>query len=177
MKQYVIKPTSKKSVAEIQSFFKEINGVKVWVNYEETWRWGSFLLGVPDTEEEIKSYLEDQGCDTMEELLEMYDAETLEDIMLPDPDDDHIMLTEDYGYDFELVETWDGCGSWFTARCEGNVLTEEQLEEIANEFEEGWYEDSYEYAELNDWEEKYCDYEIYGGVTIEEFTDYESARI
>ena len=130
MKQYVIKPKSKKSVAEIQSFYKEIDGVQVWVNYEETWRWGSFLLGVPETEEEIKAYLEDQGVDTLEELFEMYDVKTLEEILLPDPEDDHIMLTEDYGYDFELVETWDGCGSWFTARAggsNGNKLTEEQF--------------------------------------------------
>ena len=51
--------------------------------------------------------------------------------------------------------------------------SEEELEQIAEEFSEGWYEDYIEWAEANGWVEDYCDYEIHGGFEIKEFNgDY-----
>ena len=176
MKRYVVTPQNKKSVIELQTFTKEIKGHKVTMVYEECWRWGSFILDVPETEAEVNEWLKEEvNYDTLAECLEDYGVETIEEILLPDPTEDVLMITEDYGTYFELVETWDGCASDFRAYCHGSedALSEEELEQIAEEFSEGWYEDYIEWAEANGWVEDYCDYEIHGGFEIKEFNgDY-----
>jgi hypothetical protein len=172
MKRYVITPRHKKSTIELQYWKKDIDGVPVTVTYEECWRWGSFILDVPETQEEVDQWLEDEvGYNTIGECFEDYGVESIEEILLPSLDEDIVLLTEDYGTYFELVETWDGCGSDF--RAYSPDLSAERLEEIEEEFAEGWCEGHYEWAEGEGWVEQGCDYEIHSGFEMKEFNgDY-----
>ncbi len=54
MKHYLMEPKYKKSVAEYDVFQKEIDGVTYRVVKEEVYRWGSWIVNVPSTDEEIK---------------------------------------------------------------------------------------------------------------------------
>ena len=63
MKHYRIEPTHKKSVIEIATFRRpleeltgndEDKGRWGYLRKELGWRWGSFMISVPDTDEEIK---------------------------------------------------------------------------------------------------------------------------
>lgn len=59
MKHYLIKPKMKKSIVE-REFFRRTNeeGVVEIMEMETGWRWGSFVISVPDTPEDIESMLE-----------------------------------------------------------------------------------------------------------------------
>lgn len=166
MKTYKVEPAQKKSVVEQQSWSKEIDGVKVWLTYEEVWRWGEFLVHMPDTEEEWKQYAEEIAA-TIEEAKEYY--------TVPEDLENGIELED---YDFELISTWDGCASYWYASCyPRDAFTEEQLNEIAEEAENGFYEDSYEYLEgEGEWDQQTCEFWIEGEFTFEEVepgTEYE----
>jgi hypothetical protein len=180
MKYFLIEPTYKKSVVEYNSFVKVINGVQTFATLEEGYRWGSFLMPVPETDAEIKEWIKSkddvsslqeymdwyQGVDE-EEFLAM-DTIDLAEWMLPDPEDDMCLLTEDYG-DAEMLDMWDGCWMFWNVRQNGtgdNHLSGEECTALSEAVEELYNEDYNESLEADDWE--HCDFytEIHCNIKI-----------
>ena len=180
MKYFLIEPTYKKSVVEYNSFVKVINGVQTFATLEEGYRWGSFLMPVPETDAEIKEWIESkddvsslqeymdwyQGVDE-EEFLAM-DTIDLAEWMLPDPEDDMCLLTEDYE-DAEMIDMWDGCWMFWNVRQNGtgdNHLSGEECTALSEAVEELYNEDYNESLEADDWE--HCDFytEIHSNLKI-----------
>src|SRR5210317_2006486 len=116
MKQLIIEPTYKKSVLEYQVWTKEIDGHNVRAVMELGWRWGSFYINIPDSEEEIIEWAntiskQPSYYKTVDEVLNDYGYESVEelkssDIFLPSTDEEHIELDD---YDTEMIDCWDGC--------------------------------------------------------------------
>ena len=70
MKYYRIEPTYKKSVVEWTIFRREYNGTNQFLRKELGWRWGSFVIEVPDTDEEKLEWAKEKGYDSLQECLE-----------------------------------------------------------------------------------------------------------
>ena len=110
MKHFRIEPTYKKSVIELSTFRRpleeltgndEDKGKFAYLRKGLGWRWGSFMISVPDTEEEIKEFLEERGnYDSVAEYLADYwgdediivESTTLQEYLLPSEDDDFVDL-------------------------------------------------------------------------------------
>jgi hypothetical protein len=155
MKHYRVEPTYKKSVVEYDTFSRiDENGKKIFLQREVGWRWGSWLISVPETQEEIDEYLKSKGFDTIEDFAQdcgrtyidedgnevMEVGFTLKDFLLPDEDDDQIDMSEDYP-DAELIETWDGCWEFWSVSSFQAEISEEQNELWSEEAEEAYNED------------------------------------
>ena len=188
MKYYRVEPTYKKSVVEIAVFRrKDEDGNNCFLRKELGWRWGSFLFSVPETEEEIKEFLEANGqYDSLQEYLaDHYGHEDiitedtqLEEYLLPDPEADSVDITEDFP-DAEMLDCWDGCWEYWSATRYPEDYTEEEQEELIEEIEEAYGEMYEEGVEELGWEfidtyfEMHCQPEItqcdeYGKVEGEE---------
>lgn len=145
MKNFLIEPTYKKSVIETD-IWKNANGDIL--ELETGWRWGEFMIDVPETEAEITQMLEGRGYDSLEDFLEDRNSETLEQALLPNTADDCIDLTEDY--DADLLYTDDGCWMFFKVRSQ--TLTESECIELQDKLEEIFEEDFYSGLEDAGWE-------------------------
>lgn len=164
MKEYIIEPSYKKSVIEWTSWAKEINGVNHYLQRELGWRWGSFVINVPETEEEIQAFVKEYGYEDLESLLEDYSVDSIEEIALPDPEDDEVQLDD---YEYEMLDCWDGCWDDFAVHVylEGG-LDEDERSELAEAMQE-IYEEGYEDAiEEDGWEPMDSGYSIVGGFKI-----------
>jgi len=156
MKQYIVEPTYKKSFIEIQ-FFKKVeeDGTTHYLEYHDCFRWGGAALAVPETREEIEEFKTHMGYAgaTDEEVFEDYGAETWEELALPNGDDE-IMVFEDYGWQAEFIEAWDGgCYSEWNLRSYGDsALTDDECEEEAERLSELYYEGYEEALEEEGWE-------------------------
>mmetsp|Transcript_23196 Transcript_23196/g.34594 ORF Transcript_23196/g.34594 Transcript_23196/m.34594 type:complete len:297 (-) Transcript_23196:89-979(-) len=156
MKIYNIEPTYKKSICEVELWRKSPDILPTdsdtyrfnWngpiLRRESWWRWGEWTIDIPETPEEIQEFLEDKGCATLEDYLEYHGAETIEEVLLPDQDEDeHVLPAE-----AECKYCWDGQGDEFTieqtrdlnlSREDCERLEKEALRVYADEemFEEG----------------------------------------
>ena len=138
------------------------------------WRWGDFTIEVPETDDEIAEWLEfkDEGqYDTFYDLAVDYgltetDEETgeevlpsdrsvvelIQDMLLPDLDDDYIMISEDYP-DAQMNSTWDGCWEDWSIRtgwtADSPVL--ENIDELIEEIDEAYAEEYEEGVEALGW--------------------------
>jgi hypothetical protein len=159
MKYYTVMNRFKKSVDETEWLVGEVDGVEVRVSYTTNWRSATFRVGVPDTEEDIKAFLEYYGYETLEECFEDYDTDNIYDIVMPDEEEDFIEV-DDF-YEWELDSTWDSC-------CEDyEIFTDdEEVEEKVRDVleEEGLWG---LFDELG-FESDDCIYEIHNGIVIEE---------
>ena len=165
MKQLIMEPTHKKSLLEYQVWTKEIDGHKVRATMELGWRWGSFYINIPDTDEEIiewanNAFGQTDYYKTIEEVLNDYGCESVEEMQstdrfLPSIDEEHIELDE---YDTEMIETWDGCWEDWSVYVPSDSELDSDV--IKEEVEEGWYEDSWSYMEENGWLEEDCYFEM-----------------
>ena len=158
MKHFRIEPTYKKSVIELATFRRpleeltgndEDKGKFAYLRKELGWRWGSFMISVPDTEEEIAVFLKEQGeYESVAHYLADYwgdddiidQSPSLEEYLLPSTDDDFVDLTEDY--DAEMLECWDGCWEDWDIKTGGPKLsdTDEMMEEIEEAYNEEYEE-------------------------------------
>ena len=110
-----IEPTYKKSVFEIEFFYNE--ETKVWVHYEQGWRWGTFFADV--TDEEMKELRAHNDYVDKTSRYEDFEISALTD--------------------FELNDTWDGV--WGDIRVYKVDWTEEQqteLKEIIEDSDDWW---------------------------------------
>lgn len=175
MKTVLLEPTFKKSLLEFQVWEKEIDGKMVRATMETGWRWGSFLINIPETEEEILEWANERVGQSdyytdMEHILGDYGQDTIEDltkyVFCPNENDDFIEIND---YDFEMQETWDGCWEEWTVKVPSDSDFDE--DEIREEVEEGWQEDSYDYMESNGWLEVETYYELHCNPKISELDE------
>ena len=166
MKHYLMEPKNKKACAEYDIFQKEIDGVTYCVVKEEVYRWGSWILHVPDTKQEIADWLEDMG-ETMESMIDCY--ESVDKFpFVPDSSDDFIELAD---YDAEFVEMWDGCScDWYLQDPKGEI-PEDKSEEIIDLVQDIFSENYHEGLEDEGWENVDCFQQIHSEVTLKECDD------
>lgn len=173
MKHYIIEPTWKKSVIE-KTIFRRTNedGKIIFLEKELGWRWGSFMISVPETEEEAVEFIKSEGYDGESAVLdwamdwghtilddsneEVLDPDTtvlemVQSQLLPDESDEFVDITEDYGH-AEMLECWDGCWEYWHARSYQIELTEEEQEAMVEEAEAAYYEDNEEGVKALGWE-------------------------
>ena len=180
MKHFRIEPTYKKSVIELSTFRRpleeltgndEDKGKFAYLRKELGWRWGSFMISVPDTEEEIKEFLEERGnYDSVAEYLADYwgdediivESTTLQEYLLPSEDDDFVDLTEEY--DAEMLDCWDGCWEDWDITTNGPKLAD--VDEMIEEIEEAYSEDYEEGVEALGWQFIDNFFEIHCNVTV-----------
>jgi len=157
MKTYEVTPAYKKSISETRFWIKPKGEGNIFAEHETIWRSGTFIISVPETDEEIKQWLDYR--DMTEEDLEYIS-------FLPKEDDEQVDLSD---YDFEISDTWDAVSEeWGVSWYPLNILTEDRLFTMTEEVEEKWRE-GWEEALINDgWEELDSEYIIHGGVIIEE---------
>ena len=168
MKHYLIEPQTKKCVIEREHFRRtREDGVVEMLEMETGWRWGSFMIHVPETDEEIQDLLEDWGVETLAEYLEDRGADSLEQALLPDTDEEELLLTEDYNAD--MLETDDGC--WVVFNVFGKDLDEEQCEAITEQAEEAYGEDWYDGLESLGWQQGDVYFELHGEFELTECDD------
>jgi|TARA_B110000444_G_scaffold239194_1_gene253419 hypothetical protein len=185
MKYFKLEPSYKKSVLELTIFSRPLNEIATCVSdtahamlvKELGWRTGEFLITVPETDEEISTWLEDHDYDNILDFAidhgytvtegdaEVMDPDTtvqtmLENILIPDLDDDYILISEDYP-DIEMLSTWDGCWDDWTLRTGDMSLEEEQVESLIEEASEIFEEEYEEGVETLGWKFLGCDWEMH----------------
>ena len=170
MKHYLIEPTYKKSLVE-KTIFRRTNeeGKNIFLEKELGWRWGSFVISVPETEEEGMECIKEQGYDNIldwaydhgytvpddngDEILDPDHSfiEVLQSQMLPEESDEFVDITEDYPH-AEFMDAWDGCWEYWNARSYQVELSEEEQEAFVEEAEEVYAEEHEEGVEALGWE-------------------------
>ena len=170
------------------SDLKEDHGLhedaKAYLVKEIGWRWGDFTIEVPETDEEIAEWLEfkDEGQyetfydlavdygltetdeETGEEVLpsDRSVVELIEGMLLPDLDDDYIMISEDYP-DAQMNSTWDGCWEDWSIRTgwteDAPVL--DDVDELIEEVDEAYAEEYEDGVEALGWTFQTCEYEMH----------------
>ena len=180
MKHFRIEPTYKKSVVEYTVFRRPLDdltgneedkGKFAYLRKELGWRWGSFRIDVPETEEEIKEFLEERGgYDSVAEYLADYwgdediivESTTLEEYLLPSTEDDFVDLTEDY--EAEMIDCWDGCWESWDIVTGGPKL--EDVDEMIEEIEDAYSEEYEEGVEGLGWQFMDNSFEIHCNVKV-----------
>ena len=198
MKYFVMEPTYKKSIAEETVFKKDIDGGwqsdsqyknSLWATLEVGWRWGSWLVTIPETEEEIMTFANRRfGGDAQEEpyyknIQDVYDdycggdceesdEQIIEliDVFTPDTSE-ACTFHEVSDYDAEMIETWDGCWEdWsirqFAADDADGYLDEDEMNAYLENVEEAWDEDGYESVENLDFLDVGCEFYINCPITL-----------
>lgn len=148
-KTYDVSAYYKKSLTEIEMFHNPKTDQRM--NTEVCWRNGTFRVTI-ENEDEV-GYL--QAC--IGEDGDVWDYEDYETI--------------------ELVDTFDGCSEDFVFYGKGwDDETKEALEEgyfdpdeEAEDYEE--FFGAYDYLEIKGFESQDCNWQIHGGVTVEEVED------
>lgn len=73
-----VEPNYKKSISEIQTWYKEIEGEKYWITMDQGWRWGKWVGEV--TEEQLTELKEDSENGVCEPgIYEGLDMDYLDD--------------------------------------------------------------------------------------------------
>ncbi len=177
MKTYSIEPTYKKSVCEVELWRRPTDILPTdddtfrynWngpiLRRECWWRWGEWTIEIPETEDEIQEFVELKGFTTVMEYLEQHGAETIEEVLLPDEEDDEHVLPPEA----ECNYCWDGQGEEFNIeQTRHSNLTDEECAELSSEAmrmyaDEGMFEQGLE--ELG-WEHYSSIYEIHCTVEV-----------
>ena len=140
------------------------------------------MISVPDTDEEIKEFLEERGgYESVAEYLADYHGEediivestTLQEYLLPSEDDDFVDLTEDY--DAEMLDCWDGCWEDWGITVPGDDL--ENTEEMIEEIEEAYSEEYEEGVEALGWQFIDTFFEIQSSVTVTQCNRYGQVEV
>lgn len=144
-KVYEVSAYWKKSLTEIE-MFKHEDGKAL--NTEVLWRNGTFLIR-PENQEEVDYLTDCQGEDG-----DIWDYEDYESI--------------------EMLETFDGCAEDFVFYGSGeNSWSEEEENKLEEEYETQLEDDDewqsrYEFLEERGYISQGCNWQIHGGITIEE---------
>ena len=177
MKYYKLEPTYKKSLIELYSFKRPLsdfvegheNRNAILVK-EIGWRWGDFTIEVPETQDEVNEWLEynhEDAYETFEEFIVDYGLEVegksiqevMEGLLLPDLNDDCILISEDYPH-AQMNSTWDGCWEDWDIRVFGEEV-EIPVEELIEAADEAYAEEYEEGVEALGWEFLDCEYEMH----------------
>lgn len=145
MKYYIVTPAHKKSVYETECFEDE-SGNRVLAT--TCWRAATFKVSVPETLEEHR----DAG----------YDEDDMGTWLWPNEDDDYVEM-DDF-FEFEMIDTWDGCSEEYDFKFEDDAYRD-QVEEILNE--DGMFA-LFDSEKIDGFQPVNCWYEIHGGIVLEE---------
>lgn len=163
MKHYRIEPTYKKSVVEYRVFQKD----NLMATQEIGWRWGEFIIHVPETEDELKEWCEYRGYESIQDLKDSYGLEEGEPIpqfvFSPEETDEYVELDD---YDWEMISTWDGCWEYWSVT--GPDLKDEEKEALVEEIEAIYYEEYENGLYEAGWTDTACYTEIHTQVSIQE---------
>lgn len=176
MKVVKLEPTWKKSVIEYQVWGKEVDGVKLRATMETGWRYGAFDISIPETEEEALKWANDRVGQsdyytTIEEVYNDYGCEDWDDLKMsfcPSVDDEFIEIDD---YDYEMLETWDGCWEEWSVSISNDEDGVFDEDEVREEIEDGWGEDAWEWMQENGWEEKDCYFEMHCNPKLTEYDE------
>ena len=188
MKYFKIEPTYKKSLVEFTIFNRPLSDFREDAKENQRavlikelgWRWGDFLVEVPETDEEVAEWLKHQhpDCESFYDLAVDYGlteineegedvlpddqtvSELIEQLLLPDLDDDYIMLTEDYN-EAEMQSCWDGCWEDWSMHSNGERLEGEDVEAMIEEVEEAYSEEYEKGVEELGWSFQDCEFEMH----------------
>ena len=157
MKYFKMEPSYKKSVVENTIFTRlDEEGNTITLTKEVGWRGASWLISVPETQEEIDAWVESRGYETLAQLAEDFghafadkdgnvvidEDFTLEDILIPSLDDDNINISEDYP-DADFLESWDGCWESWDVNSYQTDIDEDALDAFTQAAQSA-YEENYE---------------------------------
>jgi hypothetical protein len=189
MKYFKLEPTYKKSLVEFYTFSRPLSDLmegaekdaKAFLVKEIGWRWGDFTIEVPETDDEIAEWLEykDEGnYDNFYDLAVDYGltelteegedilpadktvSELIEQLLLPDLDDDCILISEDFP-DAQMNSTWDGCWEDWSVRTSYGAPDFDEEEFDFEEVEEAYCEEYEEGVESLGWTFDDCEYEMH----------------
>lgn len=175
MKRVKLEPKYKKCVVEYQVYEKEIDNVKLRATLEIGWRYGSFDINIPETEEEALAWANAKVgqlsyYNTIEEVYNDYgcaDWDELKVSFCPSEDDESVDIDD---YDYELIETWDGCWEDWDVTILGDTDAVFDADELCEQITEGWNENSWDYIQEEGWVENVCYYEMQ---CSPKFTEYD----
>ena len=165
MKFYRVEPEYKKCVTDTTTWKKEIDGETAYLTKCEAYRWGAFLIRVPETDAEIDERLEEKEM-TREDVKNFYGEDfDLNELWLPDPTEEWFEMAD---YQAELLEMWDGCSTDWDLIVSSDVLDEEAKEEMLDHLMVV-YDEEYDFG-LNEeeWEDIDCVQEIHTTLSIVE---------
>jgi hypothetical protein len=142
VRYYLLEPKWKKSVYESERFKKTLeDGTTVYATLEVCWRYGKYLIQVPETNEELDSWAEERDV-----LVEDYGGyDECREALMPD-DDEETTYHELDDYDYEMIETWDGISedwnihAWGPSKDEVNENIDEYIEELEEAYQENYNE-------------------------------------
>ena len=145
MKYYRLEPTYKKSVVEQTLYYKD----GVYANFEEGYRWGQFIIYIPETEQEFEDWTSRFGK-SLEDYEHVFSDDNIKDKYLaicgPDLECDYLTLE---GLDHDMIELSDGCwSSWHVqteplgSSEEGEPLLPEEEEDLIDYLSE-LYDEGY----------------------------------
>lgn len=155
MKYFLLEPTYKKSVVEYTTFVKKTEDATIRATREEGYRWGSWIIKVPETVEDAAEWCEDMNC-SFEDDFEN-DLAALIESATPDVENDFHEVDD---YNNEFVELFDGCWGDWTIHITGEGKDNYDQEEIQEEVETAWEEEWNSGVENAGYEEQGCWCEI-----------------
>ena len=157
MKYFKMEPSYKKSVVENTIFTRlDEEGNIITLTKEVCWRGASWLINVPETQEEIDAWVESRGYETLAQLAEDFghayadkegnvvidDGFTPKDILVPSADEDNINVSEDYP-DAEFLEASHGCWeSWDVNSYQCDIY--QDVQDALAQAAQSAYEENYE---------------------------------
>lgn len=156
MKHYQITPSYKKSTIEYNVWEKKLeDGTLIRATLEIGWRSGTFVVHVPETNEEIDEWLENRGMS-----IDDYDGDydLVKPQLCPTTEDDLIEFDD---YDTDMLDTWDGNWEEWSVAIFGENKDEYDPDEIQEEIEEAYSEDWSEGLENLGFSEEDCYYEMH----------------
>lgn len=177
MKYYRIEPTHKKSLIENTIFRrKDENGNYIFLKREQCWRWGSFLFSVPETEDEINNYINEQGYNNFLDWVsdngfeDLIESETYAGIiankLLPSESDEFVDITEDYP-NATFMDAWDGIWEGWITYSFKTELSYDEKESTAEKASDAYYENNEDGVEALGWEYIDTTFEIQCAVSIQ----------
>ena len=135
MKYFILEPKWKKSVYEFDRYRKVADdGTAIYATRETCWRYGKWIVSVPETNKECDEYLENHSMD-----LEDYGGtyEELKESLMPSEDEETAFHEMD-DYDHEFIETWDGCSEDWSVHVWGPGKDTIDVTILQEEIEERW---------------------------------------
>lgn len=156
MKHFRITPSYKKSTIEYRVWEKKLeDGTVIRATNEIGWRTGTFVVHVPETNEEIDEWLTNRGMS-----IDDYDGdyEAVKPTLCPTETDDFIEFDD---YDTDFLDSWDGCWEEWTVDLFGPSKDDLDPDEILEEIEEAYSEDWSEGVENLGFSEDLCYFEMH----------------
>lgn len=166
MRYYLIDPQEEKSIVkrEFFSYYNDEKSKEYVLEIKTGWRWGSFMISIPETQEEIKNFLEKSNADSRTKFIKSAGTLTLEQALLPHKNYDTIPLTKKYNAKVQEID--DFCWIDFYIQ-EGHLSSDEQTD-IIKEVQSAYEKNGYTALADLGWYRENEDFELIGAHTTTE---------